>query len=50
LTLDGVAPLVPRSDGSFTVGTSIVRFDTRAAGKMQRMWIDGMPLYRVDLP
>lgn len=50
LTLDGVAPLVPQKDGSFKLGSSTVRFDTSAAGQMQRMWIDGMPLYRVDLP
>lgn len=50
LTVDGITPLVARHDGSYALGSSIVRFDTPAAGKMQRMWFDGTPAYRVDLP
>jgi hypothetical protein len=50
LTVDGVQPLAPAKNGSFTLGTSAVRFDTPAGGKMQRVWLDGSPLYRIDLP
>lgn len=50
LTIDGATPLTPQPDGSFKLGASTVRFDTAAAGKMQRMWLDGTPMYRVDLP
>ncbi len=50
LTLDGFTPLGPAKNGVYTIGTSTLRFDTPAAGQMQRMWIDGMPYYRVDLP
>lgn len=49
LTADG-APLIAQKDGSFTLGSSRVRFDTLAAGQMQRMWIDGIPYFRIDLP
>jgi CubicO group peptidase (beta-lactamase class C family) len=49
LVVDG-APLTPQADGSFKLGTSTVRFDTSAAGKMQRMHIDDFAMYRVDLP
>ncbi len=49
LMLDG-APLTPRKDGGFTVGSTTIRFDTPAAGKMQRLWEDGFELYRIDLP
>ncbi len=49
LMIDG-APLAPQKDGSFTLEGSTVRFDTVAAGKMQRMWLDGIPMYRIDLP
>jgi CubicO group peptidase (beta-lactamase class C family) len=49
LVLDG-APLRPQPDGTYRLGSSVVRFDTPAAGQMQRMWIDGIPLYRIDLP
>lgn len=49
LLLDGAA-LEPQTDGSFKAGTSTVRFDTRAAGKMQRMRIDDFDFYRIDLP
>ncbi len=50
LTVDGVQPLVSGKNGAFVLGTSAVRFDTKAAGKMQRVWLDGSPLYRIDLP
>ena len=49
LLLDG-APLAPQADGTFKAGTATVRFDTPAAGKMQRMRIDDFDLYRIDLP
>ncbi len=50
LTVDGTQPLVHGAAGSYALGTSTVRFDTKSAGKMQRVWLDGSPLYRVDLP
>jgi CubicO group peptidase (beta-lactamase class C family) len=50
LTLDGTEPLVDRKDGSFGASDQIVRFDTPAGGLMQRLWIDDVDLYRVDLP
>jgi D-alanyl-D-alanine carboxypeptidase len=43
-------PLVVQKDGTYRLGSSIVRFDTPAAGQMQRMWIDAIPFYRIDLP
>ncbi len=49
LTVDGVQPLLPKN-GAFALGASAVRFDTNAGGKMQRLWLDGQPLYRIDLP
>jgi CubicO group peptidase (beta-lactamase class C family) len=49
LLLDG-APLAPQADGSFKAGTTTIRFDTRAAGRMQRMRLDDFDLYRIDLP
>ena len=49
LVLDG-APLVAQKDGTFKAGTTTVRFDTPAAGKMQRIHEDGFELYRIDLP
>ncbi|MFN2448776.1 MAG: serine hydrolase domain-containing protein [Candidatus Baltobacteraceae bacterium] len=49
LTADG-SPLLLQKDRSYRLGTSAVRFDTLAAGQMQRMWIDGIPFYRIDLP
>ncbi len=50
LTFDGEEPLVERKDGTFVIDGSVVRFDTPAAGRMQRMWIDDSDMYRVDLP
>ena len=49
LLIDG-APLVTQPDGSFKLGSSRIRFDTPAAGKMQRLHLDDLDLYRVDLP
>jgi hypothetical protein len=49
LSLDG-APLQPQSDGSYKAGSATVRFDTPAAGKMQRMRVDDFTMYRIDLP
>lgn len=49
LTVDGVQTLLPKN-GAFALGSSEVRFDTNAGGKMQRLWLDGQPLYRIDLP
>ncbi|MBV8638997.1 MAG: serine hydrolase [Candidatus Eremiobacteraeota bacterium] len=49
LTVDGVTPLGPKN-GAFMLGASDVRFDTNAGGKTQRVWLDGQPLYRIDLP
>ena len=50
LTLDGLDPLTLRSDGSFALGPDVVRFGAIAGGKAQRMTIDAIDLYRVDLP
>jgi CubicO group peptidase (beta-lactamase class C family) len=49
LLLDG-SPLMPQPNGSFEAGTATVRFDTPAAGKMQRMRVDDFDMYRIDLP
>ncbi|MGZ3508728.1 MAG: serine hydrolase domain-containing protein [Vulcanimicrobiaceae bacterium] len=50
LTLDGAVPLVPTKDGGYDTVEGHVRFDMAAGGKMQRIWLDATPLYRVDLP
>jgi CubicO group peptidase (beta-lactamase class C family) len=50
LTVDGITPLTRRGPNSFSLGTSVIRFDTQAGGKMQRMWLDGSALYRMELP
>jgi hypothetical protein len=50
LTTDGLSPLVAKPDGTFAAGESTIRFDTPADGKMQRLWLDAQPLYRIDLP
>jgi D-alanyl-D-alanine carboxypeptidase len=50
LTLDGTAALRPLPDGSFALGPSIVRFDAYAANEPQRLRIDDISLYRVELP
>jgi Beta-lactamase len=49
LLLDGT-PLTAQKDGTFKAGTATARFDTPAAGKMQRLQIDDFALYRIDLP
>lgn len=50
LTLDGTDTLAPLANGTFSLGSSIVRFDARAGSQPQRLWIDDMPLYRIELP
>ncbi|MBV8721599.1 MAG: beta-lactamase family protein [Candidatus Eremiobacteraeota bacterium] len=50
LTLDGVSPLQPRADGTFGLGTSVVRFDAYAGAQPTRLSIDDTHLYRIDLP
>jgi CubicO group peptidase (beta-lactamase class C family) len=50
LTLDGTDSLTPLSDGSFALGDSVVRFDAYAGNQPQRLSIDAMHLYRVELP
>ena len=50
LTLDGAAPLTVADDGGYDSAEGHVHFDMEAGGKMQRIWIDATPLYRVDLP
>ncbi|MBV8371738.1 MAG: serine hydrolase, partial [Candidatus Eremiobacteraeota bacterium] len=50
LTLDGIAPLQPRPDGTFGLGSSVVRFDAFAGAQPQRLTIDDTRLYRVELP
>jgi D-alanyl-D-alanine carboxypeptidase len=50
LTLDGTAPLRPHSNGTFSLGSSSVRFDAPAGTQPQRMWVDDTPLYRIELP
>ena len=50
LTFDGVDPLEPKADGTFALGPSIVRFDAYAGTQAQRVSIDDVRLYRVELP
>lgn len=50
LTLDGIDPLTPLSNGSFASGESVVRFDAYAGNQPQRLSIDDVHLYRVELP
>lgn len=50
LTVDGIAEITKRKDGSYALGDSVLRFDTMTGGKTQRMWLDGTELYRVTLP
>lgn len=49
LMQDGV-PLKPNANGTFTSQTTTLRFDTPAAGKMQRMLMGEFELDRIDLP
>lgn len=50
LTIDGIQPLVPLKNDAFALGASTVRFDTFVEGKAQRMTVDAVSLYRVELP
>ncbi len=50
LTFDGTDELKPLPNGSFALGSSIVRFDSYAGKEPQRVWIDATPLYRVEMP
>ena len=50
LTLDGTDTLTPLSNGTFSLGSSIVRFDARAGSQPQRIWVDDTPMYRIELP
>jgi D-alanyl-D-alanine carboxypeptidase len=50
LTVDGINPLKANSNGTYALGDSTLRFDTLFEGKMQRLWLDGADLYRIELP
>ena len=50
LTLDGTDTLKPLPNGTFSLGDSIVRFDSYAGSEPQRLSIDDTQLYRVELP
>lgn len=50
LTVDGVQALAPGKDGSFALGSSTLRFDAFVDGKAQRLRLDGVDLYRIELP
>jgi len=50
LTFDGTDTLTPLRDGDFALGDSIVRFAAFAGNRPQRLSIDGVNLYRVELP
>jgi hypothetical protein len=50
LTLDGTAPLTPRKDGTFALGSSVLIFDAYAGKAPQRITIDDSHLYRIELP
>jgi hypothetical protein len=50
LTIDGLQPLKTMPDGTYKLGDSTIRFDSLFEGKMQRLWLDGADLYRIDLP
>jgi D-alanyl-D-alanine carboxypeptidase len=50
LTTDGINPLKANANGTYALGDSTVRFDTLFQGKMQRLWLDGADLYRIELP
>jgi hypothetical protein len=50
LTLDGTDTLKPLSNGAFALGESLVRFDSYAGGRAQRLTIDDTHLYRIELP
>lgn len=44
------APLAPNADGTFDAGGTTIRFDTPAAGKMQRLLVGAIEMDRIDLP
>ena len=48
LTTDGLNPLKANGNGTYALGSSTVRFDTLFEGKMQRLWLDGADLYRIE--
>ena len=50
LTVDGTSPLKPNKDGTFAAGDSLVRFDAYAGKQPQRLNIDDVHLYRIELP
>jgi len=50
LTFDGDTPIEPLSNGTFQLGDSIVRFDAYAGDRAQRLNVDDVHLYRVELP
>ena len=50
LTMDGLNPLKANGNGTYALGDSTIRFDTLFEGKMQRLWLDGADLYRIELP
>ena len=50
LTFDGTDALTPLSNGTFSLGQSIVHFDALAGKQPQRMWVDDTALYRIELP
>ena len=50
LTIDGINALKANANGTYALGDSTVRFDTLFEGKMQRLWLDGADLYRIELP
>jgi CubicO group peptidase (beta-lactamase class C family) len=50
LTFDGTSTLTPLPNGTFALGSSIVRFDARAGTQPQRMWVDDTPMFRIELP
>ncbi len=49
LTMNGT-PLKPHGSNTFTAGPTVIRFDTLAAWHMQRVWVDEVDNYRVELP
>lgn len=50
LTVDGMSALAPQRNGTYKLGPSTIRFDTIFDGKMQRLWLDGADLYRINMP
>lgn len=50
LTFDGVNDLKPLGNGEFSIGSSVVRFEDYDGNQPQRMSIDALDFYRVELP